>query len=169
MITITKTYEIDAAHTLLNHYGPCRYMHGHHYEFIVSLTGKLTDEVSQGIKLDGMLLDFTYLKRAIADTVGKWDHCYLSPLSRQEVSRMLGQIPETILEAFGLNSPERVIPFGINTTAENIAIVATMRIIDWLKENCPTVEDLYSIEVTVFETPTSSATYQAFFWGEDHA
>lgn len=169
MISITKEYEIDAAHTLLNHYGPCRYMHGHRYRFQLSLTGTiLTDEQVEGVTMAGMLVDFAYLKQAFEATVGKWDHAYLSPLTEQELLRSVGSLDDEVLSVLGLDEPSRVIPFGCNPTAENIAIIACGKILAWLKRKCPVVEDLYSLTVTVYETPTSSAEYTEYFWGKDH-
>lgn len=168
MITITKTYEIDAAHTLLNHYGPCKHMHGHRYKFDLTLTGNMTAQEERGVTLDGMLVDFSYLKQAFEATIQKWDHAYLSPLSQQQLNVNMALTPLSVLKALGLDDSSRVIAFGVNPTAENIAIVANGFIMQWLKDHCPVIDDLYSLTIQVFETPTSSATYIDYFWGEDH-
>ncbi len=168
MISITKTYEIDAAHTLLNHYGKCKHMHGHRYKFILTLTGNMTGQEEQGVTLDGMLVDFSYLKQAFEATIQRWDHAYLSPLSQQQLNAHMAIAPIAVLEVLGLDDTSRVVAFGCNPTAENLAITANSLIMQWLKDHCPVVEDLFSLAIQVFETPTSSAIYEAYFWGVDH-
>lgn len=75
--TITKQFRFEAAHSLPNHDGKCRNLHGHSYLLEVSVTGPIHDS---GPK-EGMIMDFkdisTIVKREIVD---QWDHQYLNDL-----------------------------------------------------------------------------------------
>jgi len=144
-------------------------MHGHRYRFELTLTGNaITEERVEGITLPGMLVDFAYLKQAFAETVGRWDHAYLCPLTESDITQRLVRLDPQTLSFLGLDDPSRVIAFGCNPTAENIAVIACGRILAWFKQKCPVVNDLFSLTVKVYETPTSSAQYTETFWGIDH-
>jgi 6-pyruvoyltetrahydropterin/6-carboxytetrahydropterin synthase len=155
MISITKTFTFDAAHYLLDHYGPCRYLHGHTYRMDVTLTGVMSTDYIADVTMPGMLVDFTYLKEAFKHTVGKWDHALLSPLTQDEMTQALKGAGYTKL---GLFDPERVICLGINPTAENLANRAVVQIAAFLQGNCPVYDNLCAIAVDLWETPTSKAT-----------
>lgn len=72
MVTITRRFEVDVAHRLLNHESKCRNVHGHRYAFEVEIAGTRLDEC-------GRLMDFS----AVAALVGGWldeklDHGYVA-------------------------------------------------------------------------------------------
>ncbi len=90
---ISKTFHFDAAHSLPNHSGKCRELHGHSYRIELCFEGEVNPE--RGESDDGMVLDFlevaAWWKRELRPLV---DHRFLN---------------ETM--------PQRFLP----TTAENIA------------------------------------------------
>jgi 6-pyruvoyltetrahydropterin/6-carboxytetrahydropterin synthase len=75
MLTVTKIVEFEAAHTLPRHTGKCKNLHGHTYRLEVEV------ERSNGINAlseDGMVVDFSYVKAALAPVIEKMDHSYLN-------------------------------------------------------------------------------------------
>ena len=87
MLTITKEFTFDAAHRLFQSslsddenftlYGKCSKFHGHTYRLIVSITGTL--------KEDGMIINFTELKKIVSDTIlSRYDHTNLNDLEEYQ-------------------------------------------------------------------------------------
>lgn len=75
-LSLTKTFTFDTAHALENYPGKCRHIHGHTYTLHVTVTGHLRDE--KGHPFDGMIIDFTDLKKWVNDAVIKhFDHFLL--------------------------------------------------------------------------------------------
>ena len=74
IIYITKEFHFHAAHTLENHPGKCKNLHGHTYKLEVTLRG----EIKKGT---GMLIDFGNLKKIVKkDIIHKVDHGYLNDI-----------------------------------------------------------------------------------------
>lgn len=68
---IAKEFTFDSAHRLPNYNGLCANLHGHTYRLIVSLNGK--------IKEDGMVIDFSILKKIVSKKALKLlDHKFLN-------------------------------------------------------------------------------------------
>ena len=75
-LSLTKTFTFDTAHALENYPGKCRHIHGHTYTLHVTVAGKLRDE--KGHPFDGMIIDFTDLKKWVNDSVIRhFDHFLL--------------------------------------------------------------------------------------------
>ena len=71
--TVTKVFTFDAAHLLVNYHGPCANMHGHTYKLEVTLYSE------KGILNQGMLMDFTDVKKVVSDIIlDKVDHKILN-------------------------------------------------------------------------------------------
>jgi 6-pyruvoyltetrahydropterin/6-carboxytetrahydropterin synthase len=71
MISVTKTFEFEAAHKLEEYTGPCKHLHGHSY--------KLEVEVSGDINKWGFVMDFSVLKRIVNESIiAIYDHSYLN-------------------------------------------------------------------------------------------
>lgn len=69
MYTVTKRLEVSGAHNLeLDYESKCSNIHGHNW--IIYITCK-----SDKLNSDGMIIDFTHIKRKIMD---KLDHKYLN-------------------------------------------------------------------------------------------
>ena len=62
-IRVTKSFTFEMAHALWNYDGPCRNIHGHSYELLVTISGHpITDENSPKL---GMVMDFGDLKKIV--------------------------------------------------------------------------------------------------------
>ena len=75
--TITKILTFDAAHSLPEHLGKCRNVHGHTYTVEVTIEGT----IDSGGPTDGMVMDFADLSSRVAElVVDPLDHRYLNDL-----------------------------------------------------------------------------------------
>ncbi len=71
--TISKDFTFAAAHFIPDHPGKCRNMHGHNYRVRVFLQADQLDAL-------GMVVDFSYLKDLMHETVGIYDHRVLNEI-----------------------------------------------------------------------------------------
>jgi len=72
-IRITKQFKMEMAHALHGYDGLCKNIHGHSYKLWVTLRGVVKDE--PGHKKDGMVLDFSLLKKMVKPLIiDKFDH-----------------------------------------------------------------------------------------------
>ena len=72
-IRVTKEFRFEMAHALLNHDGPCKNIHGHSYQFSVTLKGKPI-KASLNPKT-GMVVDFSDIKKLVsAEIILPFDH-----------------------------------------------------------------------------------------------
>ena len=72
-IRLTKIFNFEAAHALMNYDGPCKNIHGHSYKLEVTIIGRpVKDESSPK---DGMVMDFGDLKEIIKKSIiEQFDH-----------------------------------------------------------------------------------------------
>lgn len=70
---MTVEAQFSAAHAICDYPGPCRHLHGHNYRVVVHLAGRELDSL-------GMLIDYTDVKRALAEVLAPMDHAYLNDL-----------------------------------------------------------------------------------------
>lgn len=132
--TITKEIQFDAGHRVPLHESKCQHPHGHRYRVIA--------EVHGGVPNDGMVLDFGILKTLMMREIhDPFDH------------GMILQDTDTDLIQFLDRQGWRVQTMPVAPTAENLAALFFERLVYDLRPDF----DLRS--VTVWETPTSSATY----------
>ncbi|MHB0979512.1 MAG: 6-carboxytetrahydropterin synthase QueD [Thermoleophilia bacterium] len=76
-VTVTKILTFDAAHSLPEHEGKCRNVHGHTYSLEVTVEGS----VRRGGPSDQMVMDFGDLQAEMERLVVEpLDHCYLNDL-----------------------------------------------------------------------------------------
>jgi len=73
MFRMSVEGQFSAAHSLREYPGPCCQLHGHNYIVQVRLTGTELDAL-------GMLVDYTDVKRALAEALAPLDHAYLNDL-----------------------------------------------------------------------------------------
>jgi len=66
-IRITKEFKFEMAHALKGYDGPCKNIHGHSYELLVTVSGKPIDDIDNP-KL-GMVMDFGDLKAIVRSVV----------------------------------------------------------------------------------------------------
>jgi 6-pyruvoyltetrahydropterin/6-carboxytetrahydropterin synthase len=132
MFKVTKHIEFCYGHRLLNYEGKCRHLHGHN--------GRVEVDI-QTEKLDprGMVRDFSEIREAIKNWIDETlDH------------RMLLHKDDPILPMLKQHG-ELFYAMDENPTAENIAKLIFLHT---RKTGLPVVE------VRVWETPTSYATYR---------
>lgn len=159
MITISRSFQFDSAHRVLNHQGKCRYLHGHRYEAKITVSSPKLDNM-------GMVIDFGVVK----EKIGIWikdnlDHNIIlhpddpllqfTPKYLEDMIKFWGSSLRSnvlIKDPFGGRDPF-VMPFGLdNPTAENIAQL--------LAQKAQILLPNFSIyKVEVHETPNCKATF----------
>lgn len=85
-VRITKRYTFEAAHSLPNYEGKCSRLHGHSYKLEVTVSGGIdTMSIIRAFQNDepilakeGMVIDFSELKRHIKSVVEVYDHSNLN-------------------------------------------------------------------------------------------
>lgn len=87
-IKVTKKFSFDMAHALDGYDGPCKNIHGHTYTLSVTLKGQVINE--NGNPKNGMVLDFSVLKKIVTETIlAHYDHALVlnenASYSRSEV------------------------------------------------------------------------------------
>jgi 6-pyruvoyltetrahydropterin/6-carboxytetrahydropterin synthase len=101
MISIGKIFSFEAAHTLPNHEGKCRNLHGHSYRLEVEVTKEVNQET-------GMVMDFGDLTcivhKYIIDIL---DHSNLNTINKNPTAErlLLGMV--NVLKNFN-NPPHEV-------------------------------------------------------------
>lgn len=103
MIEITRAFEFDYGHRLMNHEGHCKNLHGHRGRLEVTVYSKT------GLDEQGRVVDFGELKRSFGEFIANyWDHAFLA------------QEGDPIVEFLALHQLKAVLLPGA-PTAENIA------------------------------------------------
>lgn len=75
-VRVTKRFHFEMAHALRCHDGLCANIHGHSYVLDVTLTG--TPRYEPGHPKDGMVIDFSELKKLVnTAVVDRYDHALL--------------------------------------------------------------------------------------------
>ena len=132
MYSVTKKIEFCYGHRLLDYDGPCRHPHGHNAVVEIEVTAPTLDALN-------MVIDFTDLKAQVKG----W-------IDRELDHRMILRHDDPLVTALrALGEPVYVL--DSNPTAERIARL----IFDAARDSGLPVR-----RVTLWETPTSSATYQ---------
>ena len=73
MIRITKQFKFEMAHALHGYDGLCKNIHGHSYRLWVTIRGDV--RISKGHIKDGMVMDFSVLKKIVKPSlIDKYDH-----------------------------------------------------------------------------------------------
>lgn len=137
---ISKWIEFDAGHRVPNHKSKCRNLHGHRYRVEVSIMGPVGKEA--GTSDEGMVKDFGDLKEHLTRFVhDRYDHGLILYQDDPVASLLLNAA-----ETSGMN----IVIVDWIPTAENLA-VAIWKTFAGLGYR--------SIVVTVWETPSSSASF----------
>ncbi|ARU41027.1 hypothetical protein CCB80_07685 [Armatimonadetes bacterium Uphvl-Ar1] len=133
-IRITKEYRWEMGHRLSYHTEGCQNLHGHSYRIIVGLTGQTND--------GGMIFDFGDISRIIKPIIDELDH-----------STMLHQEDQPLVNFLQSQSMKlTLVPF--HPTTEELARWLIQKVIGQL----PTAPNIHSLDLTVFETATSTVT-----------
>ena len=164
MYNITKKIGIDAGHRLPSHGSKCRHIHGHHYTIEATCHGGLYKAGEQ----EGMVLDFGFLKEEMMECIDiPCDHGFIVAANDDLVLQMFWK--ETDPTPYVKEAEEKgfwsgntgdgmklyIVPFA--PTAENLAKHWYERLDPRIKKRSNGEASLH--QVTVWETPTSSAVY----------
>jgi 6-pyruvoyltetrahydropterin/6-carboxytetrahydropterin synthase len=142
---ITKEVQFDAGHRIPDHESKCRNPHGHRYKVEATIAGDLRTGGSD----NGMVLDFGDLKNLMMEYIHDvLDHGFI--VYHNDVLMW-----HALNAAFQLGGYDwKIIEFPYIPTAENLAL--------WCFEQLEgPVQEMHCMldSVTVYETPTSKATY----------
>ncbi|MFA6260021.1 MAG: 6-carboxytetrahydropterin synthase [Bacteroidia bacterium] len=126
MLSITRIFRFEAAHSLSDYDGSCRNIHGHSYKLHLTVSGT-------GPK-KGMLIDFKVLKKLVEDAVvNELDHALMLMKNEQNL-------------AYTKNMITKVVWMDEEPTAEFLVYWMYHRIAPQLPD------DVYVSNIRLFET-----------------
>ncbi len=131
---VSKEFRWEMAHRLPFHKGRCKNLHGHTYKALIQFEGELDK--------NGMLIDFYDIYRIVNPVIDELDHSIICDKNDTELVEIANKINE------------RVVIIDKPTTAENISIYITEKII---QSSLP--DNLNQITIRVYETPDAFAEY----------
>ncbi len=141
---ITKEIEIDMGHRIPNHTSKCKNFHGHRYKIEVGVDDKVITKKKSSS--EGMVIDFGDLKTIMMDVLDKdYDHGMVIYM-RDPYWKFFSDLKFTGMKI----QMVKFIP-----TAENLAKHWYQLMKIQLKE-----KNIKIKHVKVWETPTSTATYE---------
>lgn len=139
MYIIKVEHSFDSAHFLAGYSGKCANIHGHRWRVEVEVSAK--DLIKDGQNL-GMVVDFSDLKRDVKEVLDYYDHSLIIEEGTMKMETL------KCLKEDGFC----VIDVKFRPTAENFSRFFYDRI----------CEKGYQVRrVTVYETPSNSATYES--------
>ena len=142
-IRVTKIFTFDMAHALYGYDGPCKNIHGHTYILSVTLKGVAINDLSH--PKNGMVIDFTDLKKIVKENViDIFDHSLV--LNAHSPHAELNELRDNF---------EKVNYVPYQPSCENLIQDFLTRI----KTNLPSHISLNNIKLE--ETPTSFAEWYA--------
>lgn len=142
-IRLTKLFEFEMAHALLDYDGACKHIHGHSYKLAVCVIAEPNPDKSSPKR--GMVMDFGDLKAIVNRLIVKpLDHAFV----------INSETPESFYAAQN-QLFERLVKVDYQPTCENMVIDFANQIKAELPENI----ELYSIKL--HETATSFAEWFA--------
>jgi 6-pyruvoyltetrahydropterin/6-carboxytetrahydropterin synthase len=143
VIRVTKEFGFEMAHVLWNYDGPCRNVHGHSYRLFVTLSGIPFEDPDN--PKNGMVIDFTDLKRIVKDEIiSVFDHSVVVNKRYEQEKR------DMFLKLFG-----NTVLVDYQPTCENLVADFAVRLIPLL----PQKVKLHSLRL--YETATSYAEWFA--------
>lgn len=141
MLQITKIFRFETAHAIFDYSGDCRNIHGHSYEFHVTISTKEKD--GEYIPAPGLVYDFKELKKLVIESIIK------------NIDHKLLLSQAFIAEHPGLASQENLVIMEAEPTAENL-LIYMQRI---LATKLPVTVKL--AELKLYETKDSFARWVA--------
>jgi 6-pyruvoyltetrahydropterin/6-carboxytetrahydropterin synthase len=142
VIRISKEFTFEMAHVLYGHKGACKNVHGHSYQLTVTLKGSTINEL--GDSADGMVMDFSDLKKIVQEEVlEKFDHALV----------LNANSPHSELNLKGIADKLILLPF--QPTCENMLTDFANRI----SKRLPSEISLHSLRLR--ETATTYAEWFA--------
>ena len=143
IVHLTRVFNFDMAHVLLNYPGKCKNIHGHTYKLEVTVKGIPDNENNS--KKKGMLIDFSDFKKLIHDSIiTVWDHAL-----------MIHSDSDPVLLNALKNNYDKIIMVPFQPTTENmICELASM-----IEKILPFDLQLFSLRL--YETEKSYAEWYA--------
>lgn len=146
---ITKKIETETGHRLINYEGKCAHLHGHRYQWEVTVMAADLDET-------GFVIDYGDLKDILNMTIDELDHAFI--FSDQDP--LITCSPVTAQRRFQATNGDKgrihIVPF--NPTTENLLPWVGSMVADMLDQVFPGKRvELYKI--TVYETSGSFAEW----------
>jgi 6-pyruvoyltetrahydropterin/6-carboxytetrahydropterin synthase len=143
ILRLTRIFNFDMAHVLLNYHGKCKNIHGHTYKLEVTVKGAPCNDDDSPKK--GMLIDFSDFKKLIENNIITiWDHAL-----------MIHQNTDPILVGALKNNYDKIIIVPFQPTTENmICELASL-----IKNLLP--DDLQLFSLRLYETGKSYAEWHA--------
>jgi 6-pyruvoyltetrahydropterin/6-carboxytetrahydropterin synthase len=142
-LRLTRIFNFEMAHVLLNYPGKCKNIHGHSYKLEVTVKGIPSNDENSPKK--GMLIDFSDFKNLIENNIiSIWDHAL-----------MIQQNTDSILLNALKNNYEKILTVPFQPTTENmICELAAV-----IKKLLPV--DLLLFSLCLYETEKSFAAWYA--------
>ena len=138
MYYLKSEHSFDSAHFLTNYEGKCRNIHGHRWRVIVEIMSATLNKEGQ---LDGMIVDFSKLKKDLKAEVDYFDHALIIEKGSLKPSTLTALIEEAF----------HVVEVDFRPTAERFSKYFYDKM---------TSKGYQVKSATVYETPTNSASYE---------
>jgi len=145
-IAVCKTITTETAHRLMNYVGKCASIHGHSYKWEV--TAALLD---RGVAANGISLDFGDLKAAMRKVIYEpFDHALVLSIDDPLAPACT---PPYLMANAADGTPQKIVIFPWNPTAEKFASYAAMQLQEIYGNNADPGFDI--LRVRVWETANS--------------
>ena len=142
-IRITKEFRFEMAHSLPNHTGLCKNIHGHSYTLSVTLIGLPNSNQDQPDA--GMVMDFGDLKSIIRECIiNKFDHALV--IHHDVANSLISELKQNF---------EKIIPVDYQPTSEFLLL----DFVKLIQPRLPKNAKLFSLKLR--ETATSVAEWFA--------
>ena len=142
-IRLTKEFDFEMAHALLNYDGLCQHIHGHSYKLAVTIIASPINDPNS--PKNGMVMDFGALKKIVNESIViPLDHAFM--VNNATPEKWIGEKNQLFSRMYFVD---------YQPTCENMVIDFAMRI----KANLPEGIELYSLKL--HETATSFAEWYA--------
>jgi len=141
MYSVNKQFEFEASHKLLLDYGsPCTNIHGHSYKVDIQLFSDTLDK-------NGMVIDFTKMKRVKDWVMNYWDHSVIISEKDKDLELYQNMVNVKVFEFPHSNVTAELM-------AEHICKLTEDQIAPRLRER------LKKIRIIVWETTNNCATFE---------
>jgi len=144
-IRITKEFKFEMAHALKGYDGLCRNIHGHSYEFLVTIKGFPINDTNSP-KL-GMVMDFGDLKQIVRSTiVDVYDHALVlnNTYSEDLINNLSKNFEKVILVDYQPTSELMIADFAekiMNNLPSHVSLVYLL-----LRETVTSYAEWYAID-----------------------